>query len=445
MSGSDLSDDEILSELGIDLDAQPEEAVLDARSERIIAGFEDIQRFYQTHQRLPQKGENRDIFERLYAVRLERLRGLPDARDLLDVHDTQGLLKLPNSATVASVELDDDDMLAELGVTLNGVRDDITNLRHVRSFAERQAAEEVAQRTPCPDFEQFQPLFTRIHAELEGELRKTIRFGTNTSIQRGDWFIVYGLTAYVAECGESFRAPNGERDARLRVIFSNGTESDLLKRSLQRALYADADGRRIGAVTMDDLPLLSTLADISLNEVNHAPDTLSEMTPALEQTESQEASSLDLPADELASIDKLSLDDIPSGTIYVLRSLSCHPAILPVRDHLHKIGVTGSKMNTRLSNAKHDATYLLADVEVVKTYPLANLNRVKLEGILHRIFAGAQADIEITDRFGKPVKPREWFLVPLSAIDQAIDAIRDESIVDMIYDVEQARLVNASV
>ena len=62
------------------------------REERIIAGFEEIQRFVETHGRAPQHGEDRDIFERLYAVRLDRLRALTNAERCSTPFDHQGLL-----------------------------------------------------------------------------------------------------------------------------------------------------------------------------------------------------------------------------------------------------------------------------------------------------------------------------------------------------------------
>lgn len=98
-------------------------------------------------------------------------------------------------------------------------------------------------------------------------------------------------------------------------------------------------------------------------------------------------------------------------------------------------------METRIAAAAKDATYLWADVEVVATYKLHNLNRTKLENLFHRLFSAAQLDLTIEDRFGNPVKPREWFLVPLHVIDEAVQRIRDGSITDMVYDLETARLV----
>ena len=126
----------------------------------------------------------------------------------------------------------------------------------------------------------------------------------------------------------------------------------------------------------------------------------------------------------------------------MLRSQSSHPFVAEHRELIHKIGVTGGKVETRIAGANKDATYLLADVEVVATYKLHNLNRTRLENIFHRLFGAAQLDLTIEDRFGNPVKPREWFLVPLHVIDEAVERIRDGSITGVAYDPQTARLVS---
>jgi hypothetical protein len=117
------------------------------------------------------------------------------------------------------------------------------------------------------------------------------------------------------------------------------------------------------------------------------------------------------------------------------------PAITSRREFIHKIGVTGGDVQRRIANAKQDATFLLADVEVVSTYLLYHVDRTKLENLLHRFFAPGRLDITITDRFGNPVSPREWFQVPLFVIDEAIERIRDGSITDYRYDPGRAELV----
>ncbi|MBZ9675247.1 GIY-YIG nuclease family protein [Mesorhizobium sp. ES1-1] len=394
---SDLDLDELRSEL--DDFAQPEKkGGRSAREERILAGFDEIQRFVEQHGHAPQHGEDRDIFERLYAVRLDRLRALEESRSLLAPLDRQGLLAGAEVVSAAPVEaMDDDELLAELEGAAGAA--DITELRHVRTSADKRAAEEIANREPCPDFLKFKPLFADVQRELDTGARTTRPFVKDAGflkadITKGQFFIIGGQIAYVAEVGELFKAPNGEYDARLRVVYSNETQSNLLRRSLQRALYKDEAGRRITD------PAAGPLFAAKGEEGDHA-----------------------------------------SGTIYVLRSKSENLVVEQHRDVLHKIGVTGGDVKTRIANARLDPTFLLADVEIVATYKLSNINRTKLENVIHRIFEPARLDIEIKDRFGNPVIPREWFLVPLFVVDEAVEKIRDGTITEYRYDPKAAALV----
>ncbi len=397
---SDLDLDELRDELS-DFAVSDKKGGRSPREERVIAGFEDIQRFVDQHGHTPRHGEDRDIFERLYAVRLDRLRALDECRTILAPLDHQGLLAGASAAEIAPVEtMDDDELLAELEGAAGA--SEITELRHVRTAADKRAAEEIANRTPAEDFEQFKPLFEQVANDLKTgvrvshQIRKDAGF-LKADIKTGEFFIVGGQTAYIAEVGEPIRAPNGEFDARLRVIYSNGTESNLLLRSLQRALYKDETSRRVS-----------------------------------------DPSAGPLFADEAAD------DDLASGTIYVLRSKSDLPLVVQHGNVLHKIGVTGGDVMRRIANAKLDATFLLADVEVVATYKLANIKRTKLENLIHRIFEPARLDIEIQDRFGNPVIPREWFLVPLFVIDEAVERIKDGTITDYRYDPSTATLARFS-
>jgi len=385
-------DDELLRELGVEVEAKALSART-PREERIIAGFEEIQRFVDEHGRSPQHGEDRDIFERLYAVRLDHIRAQADCRDLLAPLDRQGLLDGGASTIADEEELDDDALLAELGIEAEVPP--ITELKHVRSSAEKKAAEEIAGREKCQDFETFEPLFEQVQNELDSGLRETRPFEMKAEIEQGRFFIVGGQKAYVAEKGKTTLTEQGRTDARLRVIFDNGTESNMLMRSLQRALNKDEAGRRITNPTAG--PLFS------------------------DQT-----------------ID----GDEASGTIYVLRSQSDHPTVAENRELVHKIGVTNMPVEKRSAGAHLQPTFLMANVEVVATYELYNINRTKLENLIHRIFAPARLEIEIMDRFGRPVVPREWFLVPLYAIDAAVERIRDGTIKNFRYDPEHAQLVD---
>ena len=363
-----------------------------AVDERVIAGFEDIQRFTEQPGHAPRHGDDKDIFERLYAVRLERLAANPAYEGLLRPNDHQAILNAASTTSEADDDIDLDALASDLE-DLDDVASDITELKHVRPVAEKRAAEEIANRETCADFDKFKLLFEKIQAELDTGLRVTRPFETKSEIEVGRLFIVKGQKAYVAEKGEVYVNDNGMTEARLRVIFDNGTESNLLMRSLQRALNNDDASRRISDPNAGPL-----FTDAS--------------------TDGDEA----------------------SGIIYVLRSKSDLPIVSDNRDLLHKIGVTGGSVERRIANAKLDPTFLMADVEIVTTYELYNINRVKLENLLHRIFERARLDVEIKDRFGHPVVPREWFLVPLFAIDEAVERIRDGSIKGVSYDPETASL-----
>jgi hypothetical protein len=390
---AELSDLELLSDLGVEIETK-KAASRTPREERVIAGFEDIVRFVEEHGHAPRHGEDRDIFERLYAVRLDRIRAQADCRVLVEPLDKHGLLSGNDGVAQEPAGFEDDaDLLADLGVAPGG-DEDISVLRHVRSRDEVKAAEEVANRKVCADFETFKPLIAAVKRDLETGGREARRFGEDAGIKAGEFFILGGQMVYVAEVLESFVTEYGRPDSRLRVIYDNGTESDLLLRSLQRGLYKDETGRRITD------PIAGPL-------FGH---------------ESQE-------------------DDLESGTIYVLRSKSDHPDVAANRDLIHKIGVTGGAVEARIAQATTDPTYLLAEVEIIATYKLFNINRTRLENLLHRVFAPARLDLTIPDRFGDPVRPREWYIVPLQAIDAAVEMVRDGSITDFRYDPSSALLV----
>lgn len=160
----------------------------------------------EEHGRIPQHGEDNDIFERLYAVRLDRIRTLEECRELLTDLDHQGLLEGKAAVQNESAEdMDDEELLAELGDMAPG--GGLTELRHVRSTAEKRAVEDIANRTKCEDFDQFRPLFQQVEAELKAGIRETRRFGQDASIEKGNFFILNGQMVYVAEVGEVFKRP----------------------------------------------------------------------------------------------------------------------------------------------------------------------------------------------------------------------------------------------
>jgi hypothetical protein len=321
--------------------------------------------------------------------------------------DADGILTDRVSEPSEEYELDSDDELLEaLGVSPED--NDITTMKHVRSAAERNAErnvpEEVAQRKPCADFDAFRLDFEAVQADLETGRQSTELFKTSSrsQIRKGDWFIVDGQKALVAETGEWFTPEHGERDRRLRVIFDNGTESDLLLRSLRRALNKDENSRRIVPQQAEIEEDFSDLGPLFSNVMEDG--------------------------------------DCESGAIYVARSLSDNPFVQENRELLHKIGLTTGDPEKRVSNAKKETTYLFAAVELVAVYRLANINCKAFESLLHKFLARARIDLALADRFGGKVQPREWFLVPLPVVEEVVERIKDGSISDYVFDMETASM-----
>lgn len=388
------SDEQLLADLGVEVEAESQSGG-SARDSRILAGFEEIEKFVEANDRPPQHGEGKDIFERLYAVRLDRIRSSEECRNVLTGKDRLGLLQGFEVAPANEVEeLDDEALLSDLGA-MPSEESDITNLKYVRTRAEVRAAEEIAKRIPCLEFDKYKPFFSQVQEELESGFRLARPLKDVVNLKASDFFILGGQKIYIAEMGKEFINEDGRLDSRLRVIYDNGTESNLLLRSLQKAFYKDSTSRRI-TDPVSTGPLFSGIPEVS---------------------------------------------DTASGTVYVLRSKSDNPIISKSRDVIHKIGVTSDDIKKRISNAKVDPTFLMADVEVVASYELSNMSRLKLEGVIHKFFEPVRLDIEIKDRFGNPVVPREWFLVPLFIINEAIERIKDGSIVYCRYDAKSGKIV----
>ncbi len=359
--------------------------------DRTKAGFDEINAFVDAHGREPAEADGADIKEKGLSRRLQTIRANPSLVAALAGIDRHGLLVAEGEAE-ASTPTSLDEILDLIDDA--GDDDSIFSLRHVKPRADIAKADYTAQRRPCRDFEKYKGMFERVSRELEIGVRKSVEFKNEQEIAAGQFFILNGLLVYVAEVGEVF-VKNSKKNARLKTIFSNGTEGENLLRSLATELYKDSQGRRI---------------------TDPSPGVLFGGEP--EST------------------------DVGTGTIYVLRSLSTDPNVAPHKNVLHKIGVTSTSVERRIANAQNDATYLLAPVEIVASYELFNIKSTKLENMLHRYFDAARAEITIPDRFGKPVQPREWFFVPLAAIREVVRRLEDGSITRSRYDPTTASIID---
>lgn len=418
MEKKELTLDDIFAELP-DVAKPTQRVSVDAKSKE---AFEEVNAFVAKHDRTPEDVEDASYEERSLARKLSRIRSQSVMREGLREIDVHGLLGVaddvegqpapePASATVpplpegepiiASEEelegyvqpSDLDDIFDALDDGFEGARD-IFNLRHVQSYEKSMSqADYTSQREPCPNFNKYGPLFERVNIELKNGVREPLQFRNEQEIKQGQFFILNGVMVYVAEVGE-FYEKNGKKNARLKVIFSNGTQGNNLLRSLATELYKDPNGRRISDPRVGGL--FSGIAED---------------------------------------------DDIGTGTVYVLQSLSTQASVAENRNALHKIGVTKGSVHQRIANAENEPTYLLAPVKVVAEFEVYNIKARSLEKLLHAYFDRARAEITIPDRFGKSVRSREWFMVPRAAIKEAVDRLIDGSLADTIYDPLSAKIV----
>lgn len=349
------------------LAVQPRSERLSA-DERLLKSFEEINQFVDTHKRVPQLSG--DVLETSLFYRLEGIRDNVAKIKQLAAADRHSLLpkeiKEQPSMTIADILADDD-----LGL-LASSQEDIFDLKHGLKSTKPtvHSYDYVAQRHKCSDFSHFEPLFKACQADLAAGKRRLRKFTTETSIVPGNFFVYKGVLLYIAEVGKE-EERNQRKQARLRCIYENGTESDLLRNSLAKAMYADG---KIVSANVDDL----------LNE--------------------------------LASINE---EDKAAGFVYVLRSLSRDPQVKQLKD-LYKIGYSTDSVENRIKNATHETTYLMAPVKIVVTYKVYNVNAQKFEDLLHKFFDAAKLSIDVIDNNGSRHTVREWFQVPLPVIQEAI-------------------------
>ncbi len=400
-------------EAGLLSDLKPMPARVSTEEQRILQKFEEVNSFIDKHGRLPgslSEGEKANPAEKMLHLALTGIVDNPEATGLLASRDRHAILskRPPTLPPLTSL----DEIIASGDELINTDADEIFSFRNAPQ--PKAKAEQKALRRPSKDFESFKHLFETCASDLKAGRRKTIEFKNEQEIMAGEFFILNGAMLYVAEVNDPhFR--NGKPNARLRLIFDNGTEGDNLLRSLSAELYKDGPagrGRRVTAA--DDGPLFTGQPDV-------------EYRPSQAYEAMRTAQLLDI--------------DRVTGEIYIVRSLSHDPAITALNGRLFKIGFTTGSVDDRILSAKDDPTFLMAAVHPVKAYRVVNMSSLKIENLLHRFFGDARLNIEIIDRFGKPCRPREWFSVSLETVQRAIEMLIDGSIVDYQYDRQTGRIV----
>ncbi len=388
------------------LDVKPKANTGVSADDRLLAAFEEINTFFEKNGREP--ATSRDIQERKLYSRLQGLRDDPEKAVSLQTVDRFGLLAgitLPETKPIETVEDVLDDPLGLLGNASaeQTIADSILQLRHV-SVTPRASSDYVAKRKPCDpaEFATYEAEFKQVQRELATSKRKLLPFtDKGDQLVDGAYYVLDGILLKMVKVHftSEEKTINGQRyrkDGRTYCVFENGTESYMLYRSLAKALYKN------GYIVTD------TQAE------THARF-----------------------ATEFAGINTAGKQ---TGVIYVLRSLSRNPAICEL-PFLHKIGFSSQAVAQRLKNAAQEPTYLMADVEVVAEYQTYDLNPQKLELLLHTLFAEACLNLDILDANGQRHSPREWFVVPLSVINQAICLVMTEQVIHYQYDTVQQQLV----
>jgi hypothetical protein len=369
-----------------------------SEDEIAISNFEAINAFIDQHGILPgttDDGREPGLSEYTLETHLDAFRDGSAYHDLLAPFDRHGLLGTPVAVAAAPATMAE--LIASGDPLLYDSAEQIFTLSHVEPPSPKTAPDAIAKRHPCEDFADFAAIFATLKADLASGRRKASPFEGEGSIKPGTAFIFHGLMAYIAEVDAKERRGKNY-NARTRVIFGNGTESNLLLRSFARALYDDNTPRQI---------------------IETAP-----------------AASGPLFSGEAESGKP---DDRLTGSIYIVESLSAEPSIAALRGRLYKVGFTTLSVQDRLANVEADPTFLLAPVNIVTVFDTVNLNPRKLENLIHQFFAHARLRIEVL--LGRTVSPQEWFVVPIELVREAIDRILDGTIVNYRYDHLSRKIV----
>ncbi len=382
------------------LEIKARQALARTTDERLMASFEEINHFIETHQREPEPNTKNVAEFQLYS-RLKSLRE-DDAKKLsLAEADKFNLLKVEKKEINSLEDIFADDSLG----LLDDGPEDIFNLKHVKKIDERAAADFVARRKPCKDFKKYEPLFKELKFDLATRKRKFIPFKED-NLEAGQFYVANGILLYLEsidiETTEK-SMPGGKRirkDGRISAIFENGTQSNMLYRSLAKTLYAN--GKVISA------------------NIDKADESL------------------------IKNFSNITDEDKEAGYVYVLTSKSTNEKIRSIQ-HLYKIGFSTTDVNERIKNAVNDPTYLMAAVFVQAVYQCFNMNPQKFEMLLHGFFGHACLNIDIFDSKKVRHSPREWFIAPIAIIDQAIALAINGKIVNYKYDAENQAIVKRKI
>ena len=363
--------------------------------ERLIASFEEINNFYDLNRREPEQGtgiQEHGLYSRLNGIRNDQTK-----INMLRDFDRFELLNFKQKEINSLDDLLGDDSLGLLDDDSEGLFD----LKHITKPDERASADFVARRQPCIDFDKYESLFKEVQKDLSTSKRKLIEFKQD-NLREGAFYVHNGVLFLLENINitkKEHYKPDGTRvreDGRTRCIFENGTESNMLKRSVEKILYAN------GKVVSENI-----------DKVNEG---------------------------FIEKFSNISVEDQEAGFIYIIKSKSENPKIREI-SNLYKIGFSKVTVEERIKNASQEPTYLMADVRIVMAYKCFNMNTSKLELMLHNFFGSSCLNIDVFDKSGIRHTPREWFIAPLEVIEEAIHLIISGEIVNYRYNSEYEEII----
>lgn len=370
------------------LNIKPSHSPAQNEDGRLVASFRTINDFFEKNNREPEKGGG--IQEHQLYSRLKSIRENPVKIEMLLKYDTYGLLNYQQKEINSLDDILNDDILGLLSDDSEGLFD----LKHITKQDDRASADFIARRKPCKDFDKYESLFKGVQKDLSNSKRKLIEFKLG-NLKEGAFYVHNGILFLIEKIELTQREhykEDGTRvreDGRTRCVFENGTESNMLKRSVEKILYANGQ-------------VVSENAD----KVNES---------------------------FLEKFGNITDEDQEAGFIYILKSKSEKKEIREIQ-HLYKIGYSKTTVEERIKNAFQEPTYLMADVRIVMAYKCYNMNPQKLEQLLHNFFGNSCLNIDIFDKNGHRHTPREWFIAPLDIIEQVIQFIISGEIVKYKYD-----------
>lgn len=375
------------------LDVKPEASNVKSEEDRLIDAFEEVNTFIDQNQREPNTENMSEYRLQAELAHFKKCEATKETLRLFDRHNLLGHIETnkPNIDDILNKQ--DAFGLLDLDKDLS-----IFKFNHAPNTQDRAKTDLVAKRTPIKEkeFEKYEKIFQKVHQELKSGKRKIKTFkNVEKHLREKCFYLLDGILLYLEKVdfkrntGNLGKNTSKRKDGRTRVIFENAMCSNMLYRSLGKSLYANG-----------------------------------QIITELNESQAQEL---------FVDAESIKEEDIVTGWVYVLKSKSNNPEISNIQD-LYKIGFSSTPVEQRIKNAKNEATYLFADVKIMTTYKIYNRNAIKLESLLHKFFSNTCLNIDLFDGKNQRITPREWFIVPIELINEAIDLILNGHIMSYKYD-----------